>query len=84
MPRDLVYPPGKSRDEVDKANDADFKESEDNAEYAALGYLKYPQAVTVAIVNDPGPSAGKLQDRRCHRRGQRHAGGQRRPVHRRC
>jgi Lon-like protease len=61
MPRDLVYPPGKSRQEVDKANDADFKESEHNAEFAALGYLKYPQAVTVVAVTDPGPSVGKLQ-----------------------
>ncbi len=61
VPRDLVYPPGKSRDEIDKANNADFKRSEDSAEYAALGYLKYPRAVTVATVNDPGPSAGKLQ-----------------------
>jgi Lon-like protease len=61
MPRDLVYPPGQSREEIDKANDADFKESEHSAEYAALGYLKYPQAVIVAAVNDPGPSAGKLQ-----------------------
>jgi Lon-like protease len=61
MPRDLVYPPGQSREEIDKANDADFKESEHSAEYAALGYLKYPQAVTVAAVNDPGPSVGKLQ-----------------------
>ena len=25
VPRDLVYPPGKSRDDVDKANNADFK-----------------------------------------------------------
>ena len=56
MPRDLVYPPGSSRDEVDKANDADFKQSEHSAEYAALGYLKYPQAITVAAVTDPGPS----------------------------
>ena len=61
MPRDLVYPPGQSREEIDKANDADFKESEHSAEYAALGYLKYPQAVIVAAVNDPGPSVGKLQ-----------------------
>lgn len=60
VPRDLVYPPGKSRDEVDQANNADFKQSEDSAEYAALGYLKYAKAVTVASVNDPGPSAGKL------------------------
>src|SRR5271156_581387 len=61
MPRDLVYPPGTSRDDVDKANDADFKESEHNAEFAALGYLKYPAAVTVVTLNDPGPSVGKLQ-----------------------
>ncbi len=61
VPRDLVYPPGKSREDVDKANNADFKQSEDSAEYAALGYLKYPAAVTVATVNDPGPSAGKLK-----------------------
>ena len=61
MPRDLVYPPGKSREDVDKANNADFKQSEDSAAYAALGYLKYPAAVTVATVTDPGPSAGKLK-----------------------
>jgi Lon-like protease len=61
IPRDLVYPPDKSRDEVDKANDADFKQSEDSAEYAALNYLKYPKAVTVQVVTDPGPSVGKLQ-----------------------
>ncbi len=61
MPRDLVYPPGQSREDVDKANDADFKESEHNAEFAALGYLKYPRAVTVVVVSDPGPSVGKLQ-----------------------
>ena len=29
VPRDLVYPPGKSREDVDKANNADFKQSED-------------------------------------------------------
>jgi PDZ domain-containing protein len=61
VPRELVYPPDKSREDVDKANDADFQQSEDSAEYAALGYLKYPSAVTVDDVNDPGPSAGKLQ-----------------------
>jgi PDZ domain-containing protein len=57
-----VYPPDKSRDDVEKANDADFKQSEDSAEYAALGYLKYAPAVTVANVTDPGPSAGKLHN----------------------
>lgn len=57
----MVYPPGKSREEIDKANNADFKNSEDSAAYAALGYLKYPAAVTVATVSDPGPSVGKLK-----------------------
>src|SRR5690606_37206423 len=44
-----------------KSQNADFKQSEFSAEYAALGYLKYPDAVRVEKVNDPGPSAGKLQ-----------------------
>ncbi len=61
VPRDLVYPPDKSREDVDKANDAEFKDSEDSAAYAALGYLKYAPAVTVAQVNDSGPAKGKLQ-----------------------
>jgi PDZ domain-containing protein len=61
VPRDLVYPPDKSRDEIKKANNNDFKRSEANAEYAALDYLKYPTAISVQKVNDPGPSLGKLQ-----------------------
>ena len=61
VPRDLVYPPEKSKDEIDEENAGDFKQSEDSAEYAALGYLKYPEAVTVQNVTDPGPSVGKLE-----------------------
>ncbi|HEU4360338.1 MAG TPA: PDZ domain-containing protein [Mycobacterium sp.] len=61
LPRDLIFPPGKSREEIDEDNDTDFKESERSAEYAALGFLRYPRAVTVAEVQDPGPSAGMLQ-----------------------
>lgn len=61
VPRDLVYPPDKSREDVDKDNDEEFKDSEDSAEYAALGFLKYAPAVTVAAVNDSGPAKDKLQ-----------------------
>ena len=61
VPRNLVYPPEKSREEIEKSQNADFRNSEDNAEYAALDYLKYPRAVTVGRVTDPGPSVGKLQ-----------------------
>lgn len=62
VPRELVYPPDKSKDEIDKENTTDFRNSEDNAQAAALGYLKYPRAVTVEGVTDPGPSVGKLKD----------------------
>jgi PDZ domain-containing protein len=62
VPRELVYPPDKSKDEIDEANTTDFRRSEDNAQAAALGYLKYPRAVTVEGVTDPGPSVGKLKD----------------------
>jgi Lon-like protease len=61
VPRDLVYPPERSRDEIEARQNADFESSEDNAEFAALNYLKYPKAVRVEGVNDPGPSLGKLQ-----------------------
>lgn len=61
VPRDLVFPPDKTRDDIQQSQNADFRRSEDNAEYAALNYLKFPQAVTVEKVNDPSPSQGKLQ-----------------------
>ena len=61
VPRDLVYPPDKSKDDIDEENTTEFRQSEDDAEYAALGYLKYPEAVTVSTVEEEGPSAGKLQ-----------------------
>ncbi|MCV7150151.1 YlbL family protein [Mycolicibacterium pyrenivorans] len=61
IPRDLVYPPDKSKEEIDEANTTDFRQSEDSAEYAALHYLKYPMAVTVESVDPDGPSDGKLQ-----------------------
>jgi len=61
LPRDLVFPPEKSREDIEKSQNADFQNSEDSAEYAALNYLKFAKAVTVEKVTDPGPSAGKLQ-----------------------
>ncbi|KMO75862.1 Lon protease [Mycolicibacterium chlorophenolicum] len=61
IPRELVYPPDKSRDEIDEANTKDFQQSEDSAEYAALAYLKYPTAITVQSIDEKGPSKGKLQ-----------------------
>jgi PDZ domain-containing protein len=62
IPRDLVYPPEKTKDEIDEANNQEFKRSEDSAEYAALEYLKYPAAVTVETVDEDGASKGKLAE----------------------
>ncbi len=62
VPRDLVYPPDKSKDEIDEGNAQEFKASEDSAEYAALGYLKYAPAVTVETVSKDGASKGKLEE----------------------
>ena len=62
VPRNLVFPPEKTRDDIEKSQSADFQNSEDNAQFAALNYLKFPKSVTVQKVNDPGPSLGKLQN----------------------
>ncbi|KWX67640.1 PDZ domain-containing protein [Mycobacterium sp. NAZ190054] len=61
IPRELVYPPDKTREEIDEANTKDFRQSEDSAEYAALHYLEYPMAVTVESVDEEGPSKDRLQ-----------------------
>jgi PDZ domain-containing protein len=61
IPRDLVYPPDKSRDDVNKDNTAEFEASEFKAQSAALGFLHYAPAVTVEVINKDSPSQGKLQ-----------------------
>jgi len=61
VPRDLVYPPDRSKEEIDEANTKDFRQSEFSAEYAALYYMKYPMAVTAETVAEDGPSNDKLQ-----------------------
>ncbi len=61
VPRAEIYPPGVPREKVDESNQADFKESEDNAELAALNFLKYPTKVTVRLVVDNGPAKDVLR-----------------------
>jgi len=52
IPRDLVYPPGESEKEIAEEQEADWVESQSNAEQAALGYLGEP--ATIAVVADSG------------------------------
>lgn len=47
VPRETVYPPTQTRDEVDQANRADYVQSESSAIQAAMNYLGYPKKVVV-------------------------------------
>ena len=42
LPRDVIYPPGQSSKEIDKASLADMVDSQQSAEAAALHYLHFP------------------------------------------
>ena len=52
----------KSKEEIQQANTADFQQSEDSAELAALHFLGKPVALTVSKVTPDGPAAGALQE----------------------
>lgn len=63
VPRDVIYPPDESPDEVRKQDEADFKESQSSATTAALRYLgvKGTVHVLVAKVTKGSPAAGLVQ-----------------------
>lgn len=60
VPREAVFPPGLSEQQVDQENNRQFSESEANAEVAALSYLHLPTKVVVRTVTPGSPSAGIL------------------------
>ncbi|WP_025272444.1 YlbL family protein [Haloglycomyces albus] len=53
VPRELVYAPGKSRDEIVEEQEKDWATSQSHAEQAALKYLGQP--LTVTVVDDADP-----------------------------
>jgi PDZ domain-containing protein len=61
VPRELVYPPGESQEEVEKRNAEDFQNSQTSAETAALRKLGYPIQVLVKGVTAGGPSTDLLR-----------------------
>jgi PDZ domain-containing protein len=61
VPRELVYPPGETQQEVEERNAEDFKVSQTSAETAALRELGFPVRVVVKTVAADGPSAGVLK-----------------------
>jgi PDZ domain-containing protein len=59
VPRELIYPPNQTQQQVDDENAAAFKESQSSAETTALRYLGYPVHVTVAQIA-AGYDAGQV------------------------
>lgn len=62
LPREVVFPPDATTEEVREANQALFTTSQDQAVVAALTYLGFgPQAVRVVAVLPDAPAADVLQ-----------------------
>ncbi len=61
VPRDQVYAPGKSRDEVIAENEEDFLSSEQAAELAAMRYLGELDTIVTEVGEDSG-AYGVLED----------------------
>lgn len=61
VPRELVYPPGETQQQVEERNAEDFKVSQTSAETAALRELGFPVQVVVKTVAADGPSGGVLK-----------------------
>ena len=61
VPRELVYPPDQTEDQVNKQNADDFASSQSAAEAAALTKLGYAQRISVKEVSEGSPASGVLQ-----------------------
>jgi PDZ domain-containing protein len=61
VPRELIYPPNQTEQQVEERNAEDFKASQSSAETAALRKLGYPVQVTIKNVTAGGPSEGVLK-----------------------
>jgi PDZ domain-containing protein len=61
VPREIVYPPDQTEEQVEKRNAEDFADSQSAAEVAAMNHLNKPMTVAVAAVPDNSPAKGKLQ-----------------------
>ncbi|GAA2066357.1 YlbL family protein [Williamsia deligens] len=59
QPREEIFPPDRSTEEVRQQDQQQMGGSEDSATVAALRYLKRPVALSV-VVDPQGPAAGKL------------------------
>lgn len=61
VPRELYFPPGETDSDVKKENVKQFKDSQSNAEVAALRHLNYPVKVLAKEITEGSP-ADKVLD----------------------
>ena len=61
VPRELIYPPDQTEEQINKQNADDFANSQSSAEAAALTKLGYPMRISVKEVTDNSPASGLLQ-----------------------
>lgn len=61
VPREEIFPPTKTEEQVEQENAQAFQDSETNAEAAALTFLDYPTVVVVNTVVDDAPADGNLE-----------------------
>jgi PDZ domain-containing protein len=61
VPREVIYPPDQTTQQVDQQNKQDFQNSESSAEIAALRALGYPVQVSVDTVTAGAPAEGYLR-----------------------
>lgn len=60
VPREEIFPPGLTEQQVEQQNQQLFRQSETNAKAAALRYLGYPTKVVIGQVVPTGAASGKL------------------------
>jgi PDZ domain-containing protein len=60
VPRELIYPPDQTEQQVEKHNADDFAASQSAAQTAALKELGYPMQIKVKDVTAGSPAQGKL------------------------
>jgi len=61
VPRELIYPPDRTPEQIEEQNAEEFANSQSAAEAAALTELKYPTKVSVKAVTPGTPAAGVLK-----------------------
>ncbi|ADB34324.1 PDZ/DHR/GLGF domain protein [Kribbella flavida DSM 17836] len=61
FPRDIIYPPEQTADEVEQQNEAEMTGSQDSAVAAALQAAKVPFHPKVSTVSKGSPADGKLK-----------------------